>query len=72
VIEVNGHPIAPTSSPEVVFRHGDVLRLLLPGGAGYGDPRLRDRALVMADLRDGYITAAVARDEYGYDRSVGG
>ncbi|MGH7263335.1 MAG: hydantoinase B/oxoprolinase family protein, partial [Candidatus Rokuibacteriota bacterium] len=36
VIEVNGRPIAPTSSPEVVFRHGDVLRLSLPGGGGYG------------------------------------
>jgi N-methylhydantoinase B len=69
VIEVNGRPIAPTSSPEVVFRHGDVLRLVLPGGAGYGDPRARDHALVAADLRNGYITAAAARGAYGYDRS---
>jgi N-methylhydantoinase B len=66
-IEVNGRPIAPTSSPEVVFRHGDVVRLLLPGGGGYGDPRRRDAALVQADLDNGYITPEAARGEYGHD-----
>jgi N-methylhydantoinase B len=66
VIEVNGRPIAPTSSPEVVFRHGDTLRLLLPGGGGHGDPRRRDPALVEADLRSGYVTPEAARREYGH------
>jgi N-methylhydantoinase B len=64
-ILVNDVPIAPTSSPEVTFRAGDAVRLLLPGGGGYGDPRERDRALVEADLRHGYITAEAARREYG-------
>ncbi|PYO29743.1 MAG: methylhydantoinase [Candidatus Rokuibacteriota bacterium] len=56
----------PTSSPDVVFRAGQVVRLLLPGGGGYADPRERDRALVAADLRNGTITPAAARREYGY------
>ena len=38
-----------------------------PGGGGYGDPRTRDRAAVHRDLRDGLISAAVARDVYGLD-----
>jgi N-methylhydantoinase B len=64
-ILVNDVPIAPTSSPDVTFRAGDAVRLLLPGGGGYGDPRERDRALVEADLRHGYITPEAARREYG-------
>jgi N-methylhydantoinase B/oxoprolinase/acetone carboxylase alpha subunit len=64
-ILVNDAPIEPTSSPDVTFRAGDVVRLLLPGGGGYGDPRARDRALVEADLRHGYLTPPAARHEYG-------
>jgi N-methylhydantoinase B len=36
-----------------------------PGGGGIGDPRRRDPALVLRDLRDGVISAAAARDLYG-------
>jgi N-methylhydantoinase B len=70
VIEVNGVPIPPTSSPEVVFRHGDVVRLLLPGGGGHGDPRRRAPALIAADLRNGYVTPDAARRHYGPDRTA--
>jgi N-methylhydantoinase B len=66
-VEVNGQPIAPTSSPEVSFRVGDVVRLLLPGGGGYGDPRRRERALIERDLKNDYITPEAARAQYGYD-----
>lgn len=65
-ILVNDVAITPTSSPNVVFRAGEVVRLLLPGGGGYGDPRHRDRALVEADLRNGTITPGAARRNYGY------
>lgn len=68
-IEVNDEPIAPTSSPEIVFRAGDVVRLLLPGGGGYGEPSRRERARIERDLRDGYVTPERARLEYG-DASV--
>jgi N-methylhydantoinase B len=66
-IEVNGTPIPPTSSPEVAFRASDIVRLALPGGGGYGDPRQRERALIESDLRNGYITLEAARRDYGYD-----
>jgi len=50
------HPLAP----------GDVVRLELGGGGGYGDPRERSRELVERDLADGRITAAHAAAVYGY------
>ncbi len=37
----------------------------LPGGAGYGDARDRDRQAVRRDLALGYISAASARGDYG-------
>ncbi|MBF9031739.1 hydantoinase B/oxoprolinase family protein [Rhodobacterales bacterium HKCCE3408] len=43
------------------------LRLCLPGGGGYGDPRNRDRAAVAADLEAGKISAEAARQDYGYE-----
>ncbi len=44
---------------------GDRLRVRYPGGGGYGDPHLRDRAAVRADLAAGLISEAAARDVYG-------
>ena len=45
--------------------HGRRVMLAFPGGAGYGDPGLRDPALVKQDLARGYISAKVAQDVYG-------
>ncbi|MEM7423354.1 MAG: hydantoinase B/oxoprolinase family protein [Pseudomonadota bacterium] len=39
----------------------------LPGGAGYGDPKDRDAALIARDLENGYITLDAARRDYGWD-----
>jgi N-methylhydantoinase B len=35
------------------------------GGGGWGDPLERDPALVLADVENGYISAACARRDYG-------
>ena len=45
--------------------HGRRVMLAFPGGAGYGDPSLRDPELVKRDLARGYISAKVAKDDYG-------
>lgn len=50
-----------------LVRNGERLRLSLPGGGGYGDPRARARDLVEADLRAGMITPEQAKSDYGYD-----
>jgi N-methylhydantoinase B len=36
----------------------------MPGGAGMGDPRLRDRALLARDLQHGYLTQEQVRTVY--------
>jgi N-methylhydantoinase B len=46
---------------------GDLHLYLQTGGGGYGDPLRRDPELVLADVRRGLISAAVARDVYGVD-----
>jgi N-methylhydantoinase B len=44
---------------------GRRVMLAFPGGAGYGKSSDRDTSLVRRDLARGYISAEVARDEYG-------
>lgn len=44
---------------------GAVVSHRTAGGGGYGDPHERDAALVLADVLDGFITLADARDQYG-------
>jgi N-methylhydantoinase B len=47
-----------------IIPDGERLVLELPGGAGMGDPTARDPALVARDVRDGLVSAAVARQVY--------
>lgn len=44
---------------------GDTVEIVTSCGGGYGDPLQRDPALVLRDVRDGYVSAAEARDAYG-------
>lgn len=45
--------------------HGRRVMLAFPGGAGYGDPKERDRELIKRDLARGYISKETAKSEYG-------
>jgi len=44
---------------------GRRIMLALPGGGGYGDPKLRDREQIRRDLRLGYISPQNAKLDYG-------
>ncbi len=49
-----------------VERHGrGSYRALSPGGGGYGDPRTRDPARVLRDVRDGIVSVDAAARCYG-------
>jgi N-methylhydantoinase B len=56
-------PTLPMES--VALRKGDVLRMTLAGGGGYGNPFDRDPALVLEDYLDEKVTLDHARQEYG-------
>ncbi|MBN8955987.1 MAG: hydantoinase B/oxoprolinase family protein [Rhizobiales bacterium] len=65
-IEIEGKALEATASPAALVERGERLRLLLPGGGGYGNPSDRDPSLIERDLRDGYISRDGARRDYGY------
>ena len=44
---------------------GDRVRVLSPGGGGWGDPRQRDPEQVARDVRDGLVSAEDAREVFG-------
>ena len=44
---------------------GDVVRVVGAGAGGYGDPFARDPALVLADIRQGFVTPDRASEDYG-------
>ena len=52
-------------------RRGDFIRLELPGGGGFGDPRERDPDQVAADVADGLITREAAERDYGVGADAG-
>lgn len=43
---------------------GQRLRLETPGGGGWGPPASRDPARVVADVANGFVSAAAAREQY--------
>jgi N-methylhydantoinase B len=51
---------------------GDVFRFANASGSGLGDPLAREPARVLADVREGYVSATAAADLYGVVLTAGG
>ena len=56
--------VSPSKFADVVVHDGDRIRIDSAGGAGYGDPAERDVELVLADVREGFVSAEAAAREY--------
>ena len=67
VVRANGERVRGGRVTNLPLAEGDLVRVITGNGGGWGDPRQRERDLVNADLLDGYVTAEVARDVYGFD-----
>ncbi len=63
-IWVNGVEV-PERTREVILKPGDVARVEMNAGGGYGDPFDRDPELVLGDVLDGYVTLQGASEDYG-------
>jgi N-methylhydantoinase B len=50
---------------EAALKPGDVVRVDMNAGGGYGDPFERDPELVLGDVLDGYVSINGAREDYG-------
>ena len=53
--KVAGHPL----------EEGSIVMIRSAGGGGYGDPLERDAERVALDVREGYVSAKAAREQYG-------
>jgi N-methylhydantoinase B len=50
---------------ELHVRKGDTVTMLMPGGAGFGDPFQRDAEAVLSDVRRGFVSIDAASRDYG-------
>ncbi|MDJ1164163.1 hydantoinase B/oxoprolinase family protein [Burkholderia gladioli pv. gladioli] len=57
---------------KMVLEPGQQLVLEMPGGGGWGNPDDRPHELIERDLREGLVTAAGAKSDYGYANPVTG
>ncbi len=55
----------PNKTDFVPIKNGDVLRILTPGGGGWGDPLDREPERVLQDVRLGRVSMDSARHDYG-------
>ncbi len=62
---IEGRPVHPKGAH--VVAPGERFTMRDAGGGGFGDPADRPRAKVLADLEDGLISPATARDIYGVE-----
>ena len=46
------------------LENGDVITLTLAGGAGHGDPGLRDQRVVLDEVHNGYTSVEQAEQAY--------
>jgi len=62
----------PSKVPHMQIRAGEKFVCVGPAGGGYGDPLARDPARVRDDIADGFVSAEVAKCDYGVVLSAPG
>jgi N-methylhydantoinase B len=60
---VNGEELSETVR-EAPLKPGDIVRVDMNAGGGYGDPLERDPQFVLGDVLDGYVSVKGAREDY--------
>ena len=65
LIRADGTEESPPGKFLTTVRKGDVIRIRLAGGGGYGDPLKRDPARLLRDVTEGKVTIAHAKESYG-------
>ena len=65
ILNPDGEARLLPSKTLLTLRRGDVLRHILAGAGGHGDPFTRDPEKVLDDVRDEKVTLAAAERDYG-------
>ncbi len=71
-LRVDGKTLTDLPNAKVIHRPlkpGDAFIVQSGGGGGFGSPRERDPARVAQDVRQGYVSRALAREVYGVEVS---
>lgn len=64
---LDGKPVHAKGRIEVA--PGQIITVTEAGGGGYGDPMAREPIAIAADVADGYVTRAAAKEMYGWRAS---
>lgn len=64
-LDPNGRNQVLPSKLTMTIRQGDVFRHEVAGAGGWGDPLDRDPAMVLADVRNEFVSRDAARRDYG-------
>jgi N-methylhydantoinase B len=59
--------LSPSKFSGITLHAGDEVKIVMPGGGGYGDARARDRDAVRRDVHEGFVSAEAARRDYGFE-----
>ena len=57
--------MSPSKFSNIRLRRGDQVRIVAPGGGGWGDPLERSADRVLADVAEGLVTPEAAQRDYG-------
>ena len=57
--------MSPSKFSNIRLRRGDQVKIVAPGGGGWGDPLDRSADRVVADVAEGLVTAEAAQRDYG-------
>jgi N-methylhydantoinase B len=61
----DNHPTLLPSKLTMIMKKGDLFRHEVAGAGGWGDPLDRDPVLVLKDVRNEFVSAHAAREDYG-------
>ena len=61
--------VSPSKYSNIPMRPGDRVRVLAPGGGGYGLASERARTDILSDVEEGYVSNADAINQYSLDES---
>jgi N-methylhydantoinase B/oxoprolinase/acetone carboxylase alpha subunit len=61
--------ISPSKFSNIVLHKDDQVKLVAPGGGGWGNPLEREKERVLADVEEGLVTPEAALREYGLEIS---
>jgi N-methylhydantoinase B/oxoprolinase/acetone carboxylase alpha subunit len=57
--------VSPSKFSNIVLHQGDRVKIVSPGGGGWGNPLKREPARVLQDVIEGYVSPEAARRDYG-------